>query len=104
MELVRDRIHRQLSQVYEPNVMSKQTVRRWCMMRAVGGHPCGACAENRGFTITELSSHFPLLDAQNCHGAPVVYTIVRYVVVKATDIRKHSKDIEVSIGISAAVL
>ena len=43
-------IHRQLWQVYGPNVMSKQMVRRWCdnlqqvdnmcMMRnAVGGHP-----------------------------------------------------------------
>ena len=41
--------------------------------------------ENRRFTSTELSSHFPLLVAQNCHGAPVVQEIVRQVGAKATD-------------------
>ena len=41
--------------------------------------------ENRHFTITKLSSHFPLLVAQNCHGAPVVQKIVHQVGAKATE-------------------
>ena len=48
--------------------------------------------ENHRFAITELSSHFPLLVTQNCHGASVVQKIVRHVGAKATDIRTRSKD------------
>ena len=57
--------------------------------------------ENRSFTITEFSSHFPLLVAQNCHGAPV-QKIVCQVGTKASDTRTQSKAHEVRIDISAA--
>ncbi|KAJ4445116.1 hypothetical protein ANN_06915 [Periplaneta americana] len=73
-------IHRQLCQVYGPNIMSKQMVRRWCRQFSEGrqsvhdeersGLPSlinddcvelvrQCIMENRRFTITELSSHFP---------------------------------------------
>ena len=60
--------------------------------------------ENRRFTIVELSSHFPPLVAQNCHGAPVVQKIVHQMGAKATDTRTQSKAHGVSIDTSAAVL
>ena len=56
--------------------------------------------ENYRFTIMELSGHFPLFVAQNCHGAPVAQKIV---CSKATDTRTQSKALGVSIDISAAV-
>ena len=46
---------------------------------------------------------FPLLVAQNCHGAPVIQKIVRQVGAKATDTRTQSKAHEVNIDIFAAV-
>ena len=46
---------------------------------------------NRSFTITELSRHFPLLVAQNCHEAPVVEKIMGQVGAKATHTRIQSK-------------
>ncbi|KAJ4440405.1 hypothetical protein ANN_08546 [Periplaneta americana] len=72
-------IHRQLCQVYGPDIMSKQMVRRWCRQFSEGrqsvhdeersGRPSlindrvelvrQCIMENRRFTITELSSHFP---------------------------------------------
>ncbi|KAJ4427319.1 hypothetical protein ANN_24939 [Periplaneta americana] len=73
-------IHRQLCQVYGPNIMSKQMVHRWCRQFSEGrqsvhdeersGRPSlinddhvklvrQCIMENRRFTITELSSHFP---------------------------------------------
>ncbi|KAJ4426206.1 hypothetical protein ANN_27015 [Periplaneta americana] len=73
-------IRRQLCQVYGPNIMSKQMVRRWCRQFSEGrqsvhdeersGRPSlinddrvevvrQCIMENRRFTITELSSHFP---------------------------------------------
>ena len=74
-----DRNHRKFCQVYGPNVMSKQMVRRWCRQFTAGlqhvhdeersGRPSiitdnlvefgGNIMENRRVTITELSSHFP---------------------------------------------
>ena len=59
--------------------------------------------ENRRFTITELSSHFPLLVAQNCHGAPVVQKILREVGAKATHTRTQVNAHGVSTDISAVV-
>lgn len=59
--------------------------------------------ENRRFTIKELSNHFPLLVARNCHGAPAFQEIVRQVVTEATDTRTPKKAHEVSIDISVAV-
>ena len=47
---------------------------------------------------------FPLLVAQNCHGAPVVQKILLFVGIKATDTRTQSKAHGVSIDISAACL
>jgi hypothetical protein len=44
-------------------------------------------AQSIAFTITELSSHFPLLVARNWHGAPVVKEIVSPVGAEATDTR-----------------
>ena len=54
-------------------------------------------------SITELSSHYQLLVAQNCHAAPAVQKIVRQVVPKATNTRTHSKAHGVDIDIFAAV-
>ena len=45
---------------------------------------------------------FPLLVAQNCHGAPV-QKIVRQVGAKSTDIRTARKVLGISIDISPAV-
>ncbi|KAJ4441014.1 hypothetical protein ANN_10863 [Periplaneta americana] len=73
-------IHRQLCQVYESNIMSKQMVRRWrrqlsesrqsvhdeersgrtSLINSDRVELVRQCImENRRFTITELSSHFP---------------------------------------------
>ncbi|GFY04040.1 uncharacterized protein TNCV_1198181 [Trichonephila clavipes] len=73
-------IHRQLCQVYGPNIMSKQMVRRWCRRfsegrQSVHDEECSGrlflinvnlvelvlqrVMENRRFTITELSSQVP---------------------------------------------
>ncbi|KAJ4427740.1 hypothetical protein ANN_25393 [Periplaneta americana] len=80
-------IHRQLCQVYGPNIMSKQMVRRWCMQFTEGrqivhdeersGRPSlindrvelvrQCIMENRRFTITELSSHFPQISRSLLH-------------------------------------
>ncbi|KAJ4451673.1 hypothetical protein ANN_03143 [Periplaneta americana] len=81
-------IHRQLSQVYGPNIMSKQMVRRWCRQFSEGrqsvhdeersGRPTlinddrvelvrQCIMENRRFTITELSSHFPQISRSLLH-------------------------------------
>ena len=48
-------------------------------------------------------ANFPLLVAQNCHGAPVVQKIVCQVGTKATDTRTQSKIHAVSIDISVEV-
>ena len=79
--------------------MSKLMVRRWCRQFTAGrqdvhnerihhyGRPCGACA---GTNYGESSLHnygtqklfpedFPLLVAQNCHGAPVQQIFRRWV-------------------------
>ncbi|KAJ4442497.1 hypothetical protein ANN_04084 [Periplaneta americana] len=81
-------IHRQLCQVYRPNIMSKQMVRRWCRQFSEGrqsvhdeersGRPSlinddrvelvrQCLKENRRFTITELSSHFPQISRSLLH-------------------------------------
>ncbi|KAJ4449970.1 hypothetical protein ANN_01377 [Periplaneta americana] len=81
-------IHRQLCQVYGPNIMSKQMVRRWCRQFSKGrqsvhdeersGRPSlindgrvelvrQCIMENRRFTITELSSHFPQISRSLLH-------------------------------------
>ncbi|KAJ4426903.1 hypothetical protein ANN_26702 [Periplaneta americana] len=81
-------IHRQLCQVYGPNIMSKQMVRRWCRQFCEGrqsvhdeersGRPSlinddrvelvrQCIMENRRFTITELSSHFPQISRSLLH-------------------------------------
>ena len=56
--------------------------------------------ENRRFTITELSSDFPILVAQNCYRVPAVQKIMRQVGAKTTDTRTQSKAHGVSIDIS----
>jgi transposase len=118
-------IHRQLCQVYGPNVMSEQMVRHWCRQFSAAGRQSvhdekrsgrpsiitddlvelvrECIMENLRFTITELSSHFPLLVGRNCHGAPGVQEIVRQVGAEATDTRTQNKAHGVSIDISAAV-
>ena len=105
-------IHRQLCQIYVPNVMSKQMVSRWWRQFTAGRQyvheECGGrpsiimdnlvelvwecIMENHRFAIMELSSHFPLLVSQKCHGAPVVQKIVCHVGTTASDIRTQSKD------------
>ncbi|KAJ4426958.1 hypothetical protein ANN_26757 [Periplaneta americana] len=81
-------IHRQLCQVYGPNIMSKQMVRRWCRQFSEGrqsvhdeersGRPYlinddrvelmrQCIKENRRFTITELSSHFRQISRSLLH-------------------------------------
>ncbi|KAJ4447820.1 hypothetical protein ANN_09828 [Periplaneta americana] len=81
-------IHRQLCQIYGPNIMSKQMVRRWCWQFSEGrqsvhdeersGRPSHinddhvevvrqCIMENRRFTITELSSHFPQISRSLLH-------------------------------------
>ncbi|KAJ4432082.1 hypothetical protein ANN_20696 [Periplaneta americana] len=81
-------IHRQLCQVYGPNIMNKQMVRRWCRQFSEGrqsvhdeernGRPSlinddrvelvrQCIMENRHFTITELSSHFPQISLSLLH-------------------------------------
>ncbi|KAJ4438847.1 hypothetical protein ANN_14800 [Periplaneta americana] len=81
-------IHRQLCQVYGSNIMSKQMVRRWCRQFSEGrqsvhdeersGRPSlinddrlelvrQCIMEDRRFTITELSSHFPQISRSLLH-------------------------------------
>ena len=81
-------IHRQLCQVYGSNIMSKQMVRRWCRQFSEGrqnvhdeersGRPFvinddlvelvrQRIMEDRRFTITELSSHFPQISRSLLH-------------------------------------
>ncbi|KAJ4436264.1 hypothetical protein ANN_18895 [Periplaneta americana] len=81
-------IHRQLCQVYGPNIMSKQMVRRWCRQFSEGRQSVHdeerserpslinddrvevmrqCIMENRRFTITELSSHFPHISRSLLH-------------------------------------
>ncbi|KAJ4448394.1 hypothetical protein ANN_10410 [Periplaneta americana] len=81
-------IHRQLCQVYGPNIMSKQMMRRWCRQFSEGrqsvhdeersGRPSlinddrvelvrQCIMKNRRFTITELSSHFPQISRSLLH-------------------------------------
>ncbi|KAJ4446250.1 hypothetical protein ANN_12944 [Periplaneta americana] len=81
-------IHRQLCQVYGPNIMIKQMVRRWCRQFSEGrqsvhddersGRPSlinedrvelvrQCIMENLRFTITELSSHFPQISRSLLH-------------------------------------
>ncbi|KAJ4434843.1 hypothetical protein ANN_23414 [Periplaneta americana] len=81
-------IHRQLCQVYLPNIMSKQMVRRSCRQFSEGrqsvhdeersGRPSlinddrvelvrQCIMENRRFTISELSSHFPQISRSLLH-------------------------------------
>lgn len=81
-------IHRQLCQVYGPNIMSKQMVRRWCRQFSEGrqsvhdeeriGRPSlvnddllelvrQRIIENRRFTLTDLSSHFPQISRSLLH-------------------------------------
>ncbi|KAJ4433038.1 hypothetical protein ANN_15295 [Periplaneta americana] len=81
-------IHRQLCQVYGPNIMSKQMVRRWCRQFSEGRQSVHdkersgrrslinddrvelvrqCIMENRRFTITELSSHFPQISRSLLH-------------------------------------
>ena len=111
-------IRRQLCQ---DNIMSKQMVHRWCRQFTAGRQHLHdeehrgrssiimddlvweCIMENYCFTITEVCSHFLLLVAQNCYGAPVVQKIVFHGDAKATDIRIQSKVHGVSIDISAAV-
>ena len=57
--------------------------------------------EIRRFRITELINHFPLVVAQNCHGAPVVQKIVCQIDTKSTDIKSQSKAQGVSFDIFA---
>ena len=81
-------IHRQLCQVYKPNIMSKQMVRHWCRHFS-GDHQsvhdeerCGRPSlinddlvelvrqhvmENRCFTIMDLSSLFPQISRSLLH-------------------------------------
>ena len=89
-------IYRQLCQVYGPNVMSKQMVRRWCRLFTAGrrhvhdeersGRPSiitddfvelvrERVLENRRYTITELSSQFPQVSRSLLH--KIVQKIVR---------------------------
>ncbi|KAJ4443883.1 hypothetical protein ANN_05670 [Periplaneta americana] len=77
-----------LCQVYGPNIMSKQMVRRWCRQFSEGrqsvhdeersGRPSlinddrvelvrQCIMENHRFTITELSSHFPQISRSLLH-------------------------------------
>ena len=81
-------IYRQLCQVYGPNIMNKQMVRRWCRQFSEGrqsahdeersGRPSlinddlvelvrQGVMENRRFTITDLSSHFPQISRSFLH-------------------------------------
>ncbi|KAJ4436137.1 hypothetical protein ANN_18764 [Periplaneta americana] len=81
-------IHRHLCQVYGPNIMSKQMVRRWYRQFSEGrqsvhdeersGRPSlinddhvevvrQCIMENRHFMITELSSHFPQISRSLLH-------------------------------------
>lgn len=81
-------IHRQICQVYGPDIMSKQMVRRWCRQFSEGrqsvhdeqrsGRPSlinddlvelvrQRILENRRFTITELSNHFPQISRTVLH-------------------------------------
>ncbi|PNF43793.1 hypothetical protein B7P43_G09754 [Cryptotermes secundus] len=81
-------IHRQLCQVYGPNVMSKQMVRRWCRQFSAGrqsvhdekrsGRPSiitddlvelvrERIMENRRVTIAELSNHVPQISHSLLH-------------------------------------
>ena len=86
-------IYHQLSQVYGPNVMSKQMVYHWCRQFTAGrqhvhDEECSrrpsvimdnlvweCIMENRLLhnygTQQSFSTDFLLLVAQNCHGAPV---------------------------------
>ena len=86
-------IHCQLCQVYGLNVVSKHMIHHWCRQFRTGRQRAhdeersgrfpiimddlvelvrDRIMENRRFTITELSSNFPLLVAQNYHEAPFV--------------------------------
>ncbi|KAJ4435135.1 hypothetical protein ANN_23711 [Periplaneta americana] len=81
-------IHRQLCQVNGPNITSKQMVRSWCRQFSEGrqsvhdeersGRPSlingdrvelvrQCIKENRRFTITELSNHFPQISRSLLH-------------------------------------
>ncbi|KAJ4445410.1 hypothetical protein ANN_07215 [Periplaneta americana] len=81
-------IHRQLCEVYGPDVLSKQMVRRWCRQftggrqnvhdEARSGRPSivtddlveqvrQRIVENRRYTIRELSSHFPQISRSSLH-------------------------------------
>ncbi|KAJ4448384.1 hypothetical protein ANN_10400 [Periplaneta americana] len=81
-------IHRQLCQVYGPNIISKQMVHRWCRQFSEGRQSVHdeersgrtslinddrvklvrqCIMENRRFTITELSSHFPQISRSLLH-------------------------------------
>ena len=81
-------IHRQLCNVYGPNIMSKQMVRRWCRQFSEGrqsvhdeersGRPSlindelvglvrQRVMENRRFTITEMGGHFPHISRSLLH-------------------------------------
>ena len=81
-------IHRQLCQVYGPNIMSKQMVRHWCRQFSEGRQSVHdeerngrsslinddlvelvqqRVMENRCFTITDLSRHFPQISISLLH-------------------------------------
>ncbi|PSN44342.1 hypothetical protein C0J52_11116 [Blattella germanica] len=83
-------IHRQVCQVYGPEIMSKQMKRHWCrlfalkvvkvfIMKSMVGRSSlinddlielvwQHIVENRQFTITELSNHFPQISQSLVHG------------------------------------
>ncbi|KAJ4439498.1 hypothetical protein ANN_07622 [Periplaneta americana] len=94
-------IHRQLCQVYGPNIMSKQMVRRWCKQFSEGrqsvhdeersGRPSlinddrvelmrQSIMENRRFTITELSSHFLQISRSLLHEIVTKHLLFKKVV------------------------
>ncbi|KAJ4448973.1 hypothetical protein ANN_00365 [Periplaneta americana] len=99
-------IHQQLCQVYRPNIMSKQMVRRWCRQFSEGrqsvhdeersGRPSlinddrvelvrQCIMENRRFTITELSSHFPQISRSLLHEIVTKHLLLKKVCARYHD-------------------
>ncbi|KAJ4446185.1 hypothetical protein ANN_12878, partial [Periplaneta americana] len=96
-------IHRQLCQVYGANIMSKQMMRRCCRQFSEGrqsvhdeersGQPSlinddrvelvrQCIMENRRFTITELSSHFPQISRSLLHEIVTKHLLFKKVCVR----------------------
>ncbi|KAJ4441395.1 hypothetical protein ANN_11250 [Periplaneta americana] len=102
-------IHRQLCQVYRPNITSKQMVRRWCRQFSEGrqsvhdeersGRPSlinddrvelvrQCIMENRRFMITELSSHFPQISRSLLHEIVTKHLLFKKSVCQTLSVRK----------------